>query len=308
MDDFKNHAGINISLSKLQLLEVVKKKENFEIININELIFNRPIDFVNEKDTTIAAELQTAFDGIQLNQSLKSTHISFSLPQDIFYTVQLPYENSLPHNDLIEEFRWEISLLYPFVSAEEFVIRYFKMDRNSINKKNMALVIAIEKRHIKLIKNFCLKNNLTLRYIDSAMFAANRLFNSIKDLSKKGFVLNILSSGSSFSFALNHNGKPAYVKIYPLSRNVKVSDILANELLTTILKQVKAELTNEAYISGDEISAELISQLRIASGLNFKQLNPFRNLTVKPEIGNKHLIEENYSAFTSAAGMAFRLA
>ena len=67
-------------------------------------------------------------------------------------------------------------------------------------------------------------------------------------------------------------------------------------------------MTNEAYISGERISAELISQLRVASGLNFKLLNPFGKLAVKSEIANRHFIEEKYSSFTSAAGVAFRLA
>jgi len=308
MDDFRSHAGINISHSKLQILEVIKEKENFRIININESYFNEPIDFISENHTIIASELQTAFDEIRIRQSLKSSHISFSLPQEIFYTVLLPYENALSHNDLIEEFRWELSLLYPFVSSDEFIVKYFKMDRNYLNKKHMALVIAIEKKHLKIIKNFCLKNNLSLRYIDSEMVAVNRLFNSMQDLANKGLVLNILSSRNSFSLALNVNRKLSYVKIFLLSRNVKVSDILATELSKTIFKQNKAELANEAYISGEEISAELISQLRIASGLNFKQLNPFKNLVINPEIGNRYLIEEKYSSFTSAAGMAFRLA
>ncbi len=308
MDDFKCHTGINISHSKFQILEVIKEKFNIEIININERIFNKSIDFITEKDTTIASELQTAFDEIRLRQPLKSPLISFALPQEIFYTVQLPYETLLSNNDLIEEFRWELSLLYPFVDSNEFIIRYFKMERNYINKKNMALVIAIEKKHIKLIKKFCLKNNLTLRYIDSAMIAANRLFNSMKDLANKGLTLNILSSRDSISITLNVNGKPSYIKIFSLSRNVKVADVLANELSTPIFKQLKTELANDAYISGEGISAELISQLRIVSGLNFKQLNPFKNLAVNPEIGNRHLIDEKYSDFTSAAGMAFRLA
>jgi hypothetical protein len=182
------------------------------------------------------------------------------------------------------------------------------MDRNYLNKKNMALVIAIEKKHIKLIKNFCLRNSLSLRYIDSAMIAANRLFNSMKDLASKGLILNILSSGNTISLILNVNGKPSYVKMFSLSGNEKVADSLANELSAPIFKQVKAELANDAYISGEGISAELISQLRIVSGLNFKQLNPFKNLKVNPEIGNRRLIDEKYSAFTSAAGMAFRLA
>jgi hypothetical protein len=181
------------------------------------------------------------------------------------------------------------------------------MDRDNINTKNIALVIAIEKKHIKHITDFCLKNNLHLRYIDSALVATNRLFNSIRDLASKGLVLNILYSKNTFSIALNRNGKPSYVRLFSLSRNDKVPDILANELSTAIFKQVKPELQSEAYISGEEISAELISQLRIVSGLNFKQLNPFSSVAVKSNLENRRLIDEKYSSFTSAAGMAFRL-
>lgn len=308
MNEFNSHAGINISNSRFQILEVIKEKENFEIININESSFNNPLDFLSDGDTIISTELQTAFDEIKLKQSLKSKNISFSLPQEIFYTLQLPYETALSHNDLIKELRWELSLLYPFVAPDEFVIQYFKMDRNYLNTKNMALVIAIEKRHIRHIKNFCLKNNLFLRYIDSALIATNRLFNSIKDFANKSLALNMLYSRNSFSMALNVYGKPSYIKVFSLSRNDKVPEILANELSSAIFVRIKSEIQNEAYISGEGISAELISQLRIISGLNFKQLNPFRDIDVKSGAGNRYLIEEKYGSFTSAAGMAFRLA
>ncbi|MBT8381552.1 MAG: hypothetical protein KJO59_04265, partial [Ignavibacteria bacterium] len=202
---------------------------------------------------------------------------------------------------------WELSLLYPFVPLEELIVQYVKMDRNSINKKNTALVIAIEKKHIKLIKNFCIKNNLSLRYVDSSMIAANRLFNSMEELTSKGLTLNILTVSNSFSFTLNVSRKPAYVRIFQVAKNKKVSDILADELNSSNLKNIKTELANEAYISGDGITAELISQLRIATGLNFKQLNPFKDSKVKQDLKNGNLIDEKYSSFTSAAGIAFRL-
>jgi hypothetical protein len=98
-----------------------------------------------------------------------------------------------------------------------------------------------------------------------------------------------------------------YVKILRLSQRDKVADILAEELATSNLKNIKAELVSESFISGDEITAELISKLRIATGLNFKQFNPFKTSKFNPDIKNKHLIEEKYSSFTSAAGIAFRL-
>ena len=72
---------------------------------------------------------------------------------------------------------------------------------------NMALVMAIEKKHLLLIKNFCVRNNLSLKYVDSAMITANRLANSIDHSSKKGLLLNIVFAKNAYSIVLNENGR-----------------------------------------------------------------------------------------------------
>jgi Tfp pilus assembly PilM family ATPase len=307
MDDINSHAAINISLSKFQILEVAKEGKKIEIVNINECYFNQPLNFETQKETIIAAQLQSTFDKIQLNRPLKKSFVSFTLPQEIIFTVQLPYDSTLLRKDLVDEFRWELSLLYPFIAGEELIVQFVQMEKNSVNKNNMALVLAIEKKHLLLVRNFCMKNNLSLKYVDSAMITANRLLNSINHSSKDGLLLNIISSKNDFSIVFNKNGKPSYLRVFNRSENDQVAEILAKELASSSFGHLKNELLKDAFISGEEISAELISRLRLTTGLNFTQLNPFADIQIKSGIENQHLIKEKYSSFAAAAGMAFRL-
>ena len=59
------------------------------------------------------------------NQPLQSDTLSFSLPLDLFYISQLPYDNTLLQRDLIEEFRWEYSIMFPFVKNKEELEKFY---------------------------------------------------------------------------------------------------------------------------------------------------------------------------------------
>lgn len=308
MNEINSHAGINISLSKLQLLEVAREGEKFQIINVNESLFDEPLNLESQKETFFSAQLQSAFDQIRIKKNLKSSYVSFSLPQEIFFTAELPFDNSLLCQDLIEEFKWEFSLLYPFIPAEDMVLQYYEMEKNPLNTKSTALVLLIEKKFIRLIKEFCMKNELSLRYIDSAMLSANNLINSLSHHFSESYVLNVFLSEKTVAVIVNLNGNPAHLKILQRTGKEQTADLISNILNTAQLKPIKTGLLNEAYISGSGVSAELISQVRLTTGLTFRQFNPFTSLQVKSGIENSHLLKENYSSFISAAGMAFRLA
>jgi hypothetical protein len=308
MNEITSHAGISISLSKLQLLEVAKEGTNYQIININESLFDEPLNFGQHKITLIAARLQSAFDRINIIKKIKSTNVSFSLPQEIFLIAELPFDNSLLYQDLIEEFKWEFSLLFPFISPEEIVLQYFETGKNTLNTKSTALVVAMEKKYLTLIKDFCTKNLLSLRYVDCSMFSANNLINSIIHPFSEGYVLNVYLSEKTFSVIANLNGSPAHSRVYPRIENKNTADNVAEALDSARFKSIKSGLLNDAFISGEDVSAEFISQIRLTTGQKFRQLNPFTSVRVIPELENNYLIKEKYGSFTSAAGIAFRLA
>ena len=139
MTGFENHAGFTITDSKLQVVEVVYNGYQFILENVDEAYFNEQINFEKDKETKISALLQGAFNEIQIKKLLKSTSVSFTLPFDLFYIMQIPYDNTFLHQDLIEEFRWEFSVLYPHIKVDDLVIQYMEIDKNNIYEQNSAL-------------------------------------------------------------------------------------------------------------------------------------------------------------------------
>lgn len=88
MSGFENHIGFNISSSKLQIVEVNNIGEQFRLVNVDEAYFNDPINFEIDKETKISALLQGAFDELIIKKNLKSTSASFTLPFELFHTMQ----------------------------------------------------------------------------------------------------------------------------------------------------------------------------------------------------------------------------
>ncbi|HSD63032.1 MAG TPA: hypothetical protein VLB50_04510, partial [Ignavibacteriaceae bacterium] len=101
MTGFENHLGFTISSSKLQVVEIVRKEDEFVLENIDEAFFNDSINLETDKETKISAMLQGALDEIILRNAFQSSTASFSLPLELFKVIQVPYDNTLLHHDLI---------------------------------------------------------------------------------------------------------------------------------------------------------------------------------------------------------------
>ncbi len=163
MAAFENHAGFTITNSKLQVVEVNYKNEQYILENIDEAYFNEQLDFEKDKEAKILSLLQGAFNELLIKKPLSSSSVSFALPLDIFSIIQLPYDNSLLHQDLIEEFKWELSVLFPYLSTKDMVIQYFEIDKNYLVDFHSALIISTYRRYFMLLYKFCQKNNLNLK-------------------------------------------------------------------------------------------------------------------------------------------------
>ncbi len=132
MEPSECHAGINITPNKFQLVEVERHSERIRIINIVEVPFSQSIDFENDKDSDINNRLQNAFEQIQKSTTLNSGSFSFALPSGLFYSHQTPYDNTMVHTDLVEEFRWELSVLFPFMNISNLGIQYIEIEKNPV--------------------------------------------------------------------------------------------------------------------------------------------------------------------------------
>lgn len=308
MTGFENHAGFTISSSKLQVVEIVQKDDQFVLENIDEAFLNESLNLEQDKETKISALLQGAFDEILVRNSLTSTTASFSLPPEIFKVAQLPYDHTLLHQDLVEEFRWELSLLYPDISPEDQVIQYIEIDKNTMIDRNTSIVISLSRKYIQLIKDFCEKNGLKLKFIDNIHLASERALSATNPFSEKGLVLSVFISGTYLSIIFSFHGKPVYFKVIHLNNAGEITKVISSELESNQYPNIKKNLIESAFISGEELSVTMIKTLREKLDIPFIHFNPFAKIKPNPRLFENRYYSEKFNSFSSSAGIALRLA
>ena len=305
MNGIQRCAGINITSSRLQFVEVEKETDQLVAANIGQTFISPPINFEDQPEGNIQNQLQTAFDEIKIINPFTSTIASFTLPPELFITIQLPYDSNLNQKEIREEFNWEISQLYPFIPIDDLAIKFYELDKGLLPGKCNALVVALSKKHLLLIKYFCIKNNLTPKLVDNASITANSFLNSSAITGKDSVTVNIFNSRHSITLFINISSKPVYVKVFQKREDRIISRIIDDLSKENFKKVLSSPLTN-AFISGEDIASDLLSELKNSTGLEFKKFNPFSFLRLKPGIPSNEVSEELYNTFTSAAGIASR--
>ena len=308
MTGFENHAGFTISSSKLQVVEIVHKDDQFVLENVDEAFFNEPINLTKDKETKISALLQGAFDEILVRNPLKSNTASFSLPTEIFKILQLPYDNTLLHQDLIEEFKWELSLIYPDVDPAEQVIQYIEVEKNRLMDKNTSIVISLSRKYIRLVKEFCEKNKLKLKFVDNIHLASERALSATNPVAENGLVLSIFLTGKYLSVIFSLQGKPVYFKVYYLHNAADIVKFISSELDSNQNAGINRKMLESAFISGDELSSSMIQTLRDKLDIPLIHFNPFAKIKPNPKLFENRYFAEKFNAFSPATGIALRVA
>lgn len=304
MNDFQRCVGINLTASKLQFVEIEKESDQLKVLNLGQTFISPPIVYDVQDDTLIQQQLQTSFDELKIRNPISSNNASFTLPPELFITIQLPYEANLTQKEIREEFNWEISQLFPFISVEELAIKFYELDGSFLPGKNNALVVALNKNFLVLIKNFCLKNNLTPKLVDNASITANSFINNYLESNKKSAMINIFNSKNSITLFINISSKPAYVKVFP-----KQADYI-NKLIREISRDNFREVLNNSFksaiLSGEELDGDLLAEIGRGTELVFEKFNPFEVIKFEPELRNDEITSDQFSSFTSAIGIASR--
>jgi hypothetical protein len=305
MNEMQRCAGINITASRLQFVEVEKELNQLLISNIGQTFISPPINFEDQVEANIQTQLQTAFDEIKIRNPIASSFASFTLPPELFITIQLPYDGNLNQNEIREEFNWEISQLFPYISIDELAIKFYELGNDFLPGKNNALVVALNKKYLIQIKNFCSRNNLIPRLVDSSPIAANSFINNNTGSLKESITINVFNSRYSVTLIVNVSSKPGYVKVFQKQDDGIISSII-NELSQAKFSEVLSKPFTNAIISGEDMGIDSLSELQIATGLEFKKFNPFDIVRFKSEFQNHELSSEQFSSFTSATGIASR--
>ena len=308
MTGFENHAGFTISGSKLQVVEISNRQNQFFLDNVDEAYFNEPLNFEKDKGTRISALLQSAFNELIIRKQIKSKSVSFTLPFELFYFAQLPYDNTLLHQDLIEEFRWELSLLYPFMPAKDLVIQYIEIDKNKIIANNTAMVVGLQRKYWQILNNFCLQNNLKLKFVDNPHFAAERALALSGETATTGLSMSVHLCSKHLSTLFSLNGKPVRFSIRLLNDASEIPENIVQELTAGDNFNISKNLLSTAYITGDNLTNSVIQTLSDTLGINFIQFNPFEKIKPGQNLGENKFYTENFNSFAPAAGIAYRVA
>lgn len=306
MSTFQNHIGVNLSSSKLQLVEVIYDGESFILENVDEEYFEEFLNF-DEKETKIASIMQNSFNELLLRQPIKSKHISFTLPHDFFRVVQVPFDNTLTHSDLIEQFRWELSLLYPGVAPEELVIQHIPVEDCRKTAPDHSIVVATFRKYLRLFKSFAQQNNLRLSYIDNVHIASDRLLSLDESISDGELILSVYVSGSSVSISFLVNNNPMYFKILHASQPGEIIPMLARELSSIKNPDLDKKFISRAFIAGDNVSDSLLEKASSTFRMPFVRFNPFDKIDTNPKLFDRKFFTERPNSFSSATAIAFRV-
>ena len=303
MNEIQRCAGINITASRLQFVEVENESNQLLVSNLGQTFISPPINFEDQVEANIQAQLQSAYDEIKIKNPVTCNITSFTLPPELFITIQLPFDANLTQKEIREEFKWEISQLFPFIPIEELAIKFYELDGRLLAGKNNALVVALKKKYLMLIKYFCSKNNLTPKLVDNASITANSFINTHSFDGKNSVRINIFNSRHSITLFINISSKLAYVKVFQKQEDGVISRII-KEISQENIKKIITEPFTNAFISGEDIGTDSLTEINKLSALEFRKFNPFDMIKFAPGCQNKEVANEHLGNFTSAAGIA----
>ena len=305
---FENHAGITITNSKLQVVEIIRKNDRFILNNIDEAYFSENLNFNTDKETKISALIQGALNELLIKKSLTANSVSFTLPFEFLYTMQIPFEPTLLYNDLLEEFRWELSLLYPYVNPNDLVIQFFEIDKNDFSSSNSALVLSTDRKHLKMLNDVCTNNSLKLKFIDNIHIASEKSLEVNNNFTDKKLTLSVYINSKNLSVIYELKGKLIYYKLIPIYSVREITNHLKKEINFNKLLNVSPKSIDTAYICGDELSQEIVKTISNELGVHFVQYNPFGRIVPGQSLFNNIYYTTKFNLFAPSAGIAYRLA
>ncbi len=306
MSLYQCHAGLNITGDKLQLIEIEYKDEGLFLSNLGEEYFDEYPDPFG-KETKFNSLLQKAFDEIILRKPLKSNFVSFSLPYSFFKILELPFDHSLIKADLIDQFKWELATLFPRENESEFLTQHIDLSNCKSSDNKNAILIAAQKKQLKIIHKFCVRNNLRLKYADYAHIAANNLIQLLRvDKENKNFV-SLYVSDRYYSFAYYCENMPIFFDIKRLGSIAEIIGAVSKSFESLNKRSVRLENTGGYFLSGTNVSETLAEQLKENFDIDFRLINPAGEAIAIDEKIKDTFDKNEFYSFAAPAGMALRL-
>lgn len=307
MSLYQNQAGLHISKSKLQIVEVLNKNGRFILGNVDEEYFPDVLSF-SDRESKIISILQNAFSELVSRKPLKSSSVSFSLPNSSFKSFDIPFDKSLAKDDLLDHLKWELSVLYPDLKSGDYLIRNIPVTTGDYREGNNIIVFVLEKNILKTLYKFCQRNNLNLKFVDHEHMSANSIIFMENDKDKESLFCSIYINDNYFSIMLLHQFKPVFFRNRQFHSPEEFMTVAKNELDN--LRSLVGDLSHisASYLHGSVYSENTFEQINLLSDLNFTYSNPFSRIEKGDNLKDSELIRVKYNSFCAAAGVAFRVA
>ena len=303
---FQNQAGINITNSKLQIVEIVYKDKNFYLENVDEEHFESLFD-LSLKESKLIFILQNSFNQLIKRKTLNSLQVSFTLPHNFFKIIEIPYDKTLVKSDLNEQIKWELSILYPENDPDDFVTQFIEVDKSIHRKDNSLIIISLYKKHLEVIHKFCVRNNLSLKFVDYAHIASNAIIKLENPKLTEGTYLSFYITDSAISAMLSDGSHPIFLSVKKIDES-----FLLSKYYDDIVEKIETfddafGALRKVYVSGNNVSEQSVDELAMRFNVQVKIANPFNRIKINPMLYENPLFVERYNSFTAAAGIAMRM-
>ncbi|NOX16855.1 MAG: hypothetical protein GXO87_01040 [Chlorobi bacterium] len=306
MSLYQCHTGLNITGDRLQLVEIEYKDEGLILSNIGEEYFDEYPDPFG-KETKFNSLLQKAFDEIILRKPLKSNFVSFSLPFYFFKILELPFDHSLIKTDLIDQFKWELATLYPHEKESEFLTQHIDLSGCKEMGNNNAILISAQKKQLKIIHKFCVRNNLQLKFADYTHIAANNLIQLVGNNERGNNFVSLHISDRYYSFSYNCDNIPVFFDIKRLGSIVEIIDSVSASFEKVKKRSLPIDSLGAYFLSGADVSETLAGQLKQNFETDFHLLNPAGEAIIIDEKIKDSFDKNEFHTFAAPAGIALRL-
>ncbi len=298
-----SQAGINLTISKLQLIELNWNGDEAVLENADEEFLSGYIDR-NTSEPELISTIQEAFNRIAIRKPLSSKTVSFTLPTQLFEIVELPIDDLLTKEDLANHLNWEFSVLFPQKDPSDFLLRYFETGGGEIMNTKTILVAAIEKKILGAIHKFCMLNKLALRLVDNVHFAANLLIRPESPLQN---YISVYSDDNYYSLMIFEKGKPKLFKSFDEQDLNKAAQKIRMEYLNFYSTRVDLSAMKNIYIAGESFTDNTVLAFENVLKIPVLKLNPFEKLKSAPGMQKTDLIRDKYYSFAAPAGIAARI-
>jgi len=305
---FENHIGINLTETKFQFVEVSYKQNSFYLENVDQVIFKENLSpslmkgFNSFIESKFISNLQESFNKIISKKNPVSKYVSFSLPDEFFFIFEIPFDPILTKKDLIEHFKWEFSILHPYLDFKDYLIQHFEVNKTSVRKEECAVVFSLNKNIVNAINKFCKSNNLELKYIDNAHLSSTAFLHLLENTDKENITFSFYIDQNYSSFAAIENKYPFYFKMIDTLKILEGID----EIIIKLSKY-GINSANQITICGQSITDEVILKLEEKFNQKLKKINPFERFKIDDSLKKNPFYSSQFNSFTAATGMALRV-